>query len=85
MTYARNVLENHLIASMTSGIKQTGATYNLPEGMAIEYGRLCYNQAIADVVDYLYELGKRSNKASELVAIDFADAVQMLVLKKVDV
>lgn len=43
------ILEN-LVATMTSGIKQSGATYQLPESMAIEFGRLCYNQAVKDVM-----------------------------------
>ena len=38
-----------LIAAMTSGLPQKGATYNLPETLAVEFGRLCYNQAIKDM------------------------------------
>ena len=31
--------------SMTSGVKQTGATFNLPESMLIHFARLAYNFA----------------------------------------
>jgi hypothetical protein len=41
----------HLMAAMTSGLRQKGATYQLPESLAVEYGRLCYNQAIKDAID----------------------------------
>jgi hypothetical protein len=44
------MLLEYLIAAMTSGLDQRGATYNLPESMALEYGRLCYNQAIKDMM-----------------------------------
>lgn len=44
----RMILE-FLIAAMTSGLPQKGATYNLPETLAVEFGRLCYNQAIKDM------------------------------------
>ena len=43
------MLTEYLIAAMTSGLKHKGATYSLPESLAIEYGRLCYNQAIKDI------------------------------------
>lgn len=43
------MLQIKLLLAMTSGIKQTGATYQIPESMALEYGRLCYNQAIEDL------------------------------------
>ena len=80
MSYQKGVFENFLIAAMTSGISHKGATYQMPEPIAMEYGRLCYNQAIQDVIQYLYELGKRSNQ--ELTAQDFADAIQLLVVKR---
>lgn len=57
---------------MTSGIKQTGATYQLPESMAIEFGRLCYNQAIKD----LMSLCKASNFGQ--VGLELCDAMQDL-------
>ena len=44
----RMILE-FLIAAMTSGLPHNGATYNLPETLALEFGRLCYNQAIKDM------------------------------------
>lgn len=43
------MLTEYLIAAMTSGLPQKGAQYNLPESLALEYGRLCYNQAIRDM------------------------------------
>ena len=43
------MLTEYLIAAMTSGLPQKGATYSLPESLALEYGRLCYNQAIRDM------------------------------------
>ena len=43
------MLTEFLIAAMTSGLPQKGATYNLPETLALEFGRLCYNQAIKDM------------------------------------
>lgn len=39
-----------LVAAMTSGLPHKGATYQLPESLAVEFGRLCYNQAIKDVM-----------------------------------
>lgn len=80
MKYQKSVFQNHLIAAMTSGIKHTGASYQIPESLANEYARLCYNTAIKDVIDYLYELGKQSKK--ELIAQDFADAIQLLHIKQ---
>lgn len=44
------MLMENLVAAMTSGIKHQGANYKLPESMALEYGRLCYNQAVADIL-----------------------------------
>lgn len=43
------MLTEYLVAAMTSGLKQTGAKYQMPESLALEYGRLCYNQAIKDL------------------------------------
>lgn len=43
------MLTEFLIAAMTSGLPHKGASYQLPESLAIEYGRLCYNQAIKDL------------------------------------
>jgi hypothetical protein len=47
----RRRIEEMLVAAMTSGIAHKGAEYRLPESMAIEYGRLCYNMAIKDAMD----------------------------------
>jgi len=43
------MITEFLIAAMTSGLPHKGGTYNLPESIAIEFGRLCYNQAIKDL------------------------------------
>jgi len=59
---------------MTSGLKQTGATYNLPESLAVEYGRLCYNQALKDVM----VLCKMSDFGQ--TGLEISDALQDLVL-----
>jgi hypothetical protein len=68
------MLTEHLIAAMTSGLKQTGATYNLPESLAIEYGRLCYNQAIKDVFKLCrkYDFGE--------TGLEICDRIQDLVI-----
>ena len=39
-----------LVAAMTSGLPHKGAKYVMPESLAIEFGRLCYNQAIKDIM-----------------------------------
>lgn len=70
----RNRLLEHLIAAMTSGIPQKGGQYHLPESLAIEYGRLCYNQAVKDMVT-LFRLAKLGQEGSDLV-----DRIQSLYL-----
>lgn len=66
------MLLEFLIAAMTSGLEHRGATYNLPETLALEYGRLCYNQAIKDMLT-IY-------KAADFgtVGLELADNVQTL-------
>lgn len=66
------MLQEFLIAAMTSGLEQRGATYNLPETLALEYGRLCYNQAIKDMLT-IY-------KAADFgtIGLELADNVQSL-------
>jgi hypothetical protein len=59
------LLEN-LIAAMTSGLEQRGAQYRLPETLALEYGRLCYNQAIKDVITLL-RLSQLGQEGSDLM------------------
>jgi hypothetical protein len=76
-----NVFEDKVIAAMTSGIKQDQPTYQLPRSMALEYGRLCYNIAISDVIMYLYELGQRSPEHL-LITSDIADALVELHIKQ---
>lgn len=44
------IFNEYLIAVMTSGLPHKGASYKLPESLALEYGRLCYNQAIKDMM-----------------------------------
>jgi len=46
-----------LVAAMTSGLPHKGAKYILPESLAIEFGRICYNMAIKDVVSFAKDLG----------------------------
>lgn len=67
----RTLLE-FLIAAMTSGLPQKGATYNLPETLALEYGRLCYNQAIKDMMA-IYKMADFGD-----VGLELADKVQGL-------
>lgn len=50
------MLMENLVAAMTSGIRHLGANYKLPESMALEYGRLCYNQGVRDVIKLLENL-----------------------------
>ena len=67
----RTLLE-FLIAAMTSGMDHKGATYQLPESLALEYGRLCYNQAIKDMMA-IYKMADFGN-----VGLELADKVQGL-------
>lgn len=71
-TKEQMLLEN-LIAAMTSGIKHQGANYKMPESMALEYGRLCYNQAVRDVIKLL-----------ENLEMDDPDLCKKILLKIVD-
>lgn len=71
----RMMLE-YLIAAMTSGQKQTGATYRLPESMALEYGRLCYNQALKDVL----AMCKGSDFGQ--TGLEICDAMQDLIIHR---
>lgn len=66
------MLQEFLIAAMTSGLPQKGATYNLPETLAVEFGRLCYNQAIKD----MQALFKMSNFGQ--VGLEMSDRIQDL-------
>lgn len=45
-----------LVAAMTSGLPHKGAKYVMPESLAIEFGRLCYNQAIKDIRRIIQDL-----------------------------
>jgi uncharacterized protein (DUF2164 family) len=68
------MMQEYLIAAMTSGLKQTGATYNLPESLAVEYGRLCYNQAIKDIM----ALCKMSDFGQ--AGLEICDTIQDLII-----
>ena len=72
--HRERMMQEYLIAAMTSGLKHTGATYNLPESLAVEYGRLCYNQAIKDVM----ALCKMSDFGQ--AGLEICDAIQDLIL-----
>jgi hypothetical protein len=45
-----------LVAAMTSGLPHKGAKFVLPESLAIEYGRICYNRAIKDIREIIQNL-----------------------------
>ncbi len=49
-------LTEMLVAAMTSGLPHKGAKYILPESLAIEYGRICYNMAVKDVQEIIQNL-----------------------------
>ena len=70
------MLTEFLIAAMTSGLPHKGATYNLPESLALEYGRLCYNQAIKDMMA-IYKMADFGQ-----IGLDLADQVQELHIKQ---
>jgi len=66
------VLLEFLVAAMTSGLPHRGGTYNLPESLAVEYGRLCYNQAIKDMMT-IYKMADFGS-----VGLELSDRVQDL-------
>lgn len=72
------MLTEYLIAAMTSGLKHTGATFKLPESLALEFGRLCYNQAIKDMLT-LYKMRDYGQLGLEL-----ADSLQDLFIHQKD-
>jgi hypothetical protein len=72
--HRERMMQEYLIAAMTSGLKQTGATYNLPESLAVEYGRLCYNQAIKDIM----ALCKMSDFGQ--TGLEICDTIQDLII-----
>lgn len=49
-------LTEMLVAAMTSGLPHKGAKYVLPESLAIEYGRICYNMAVKDIQEIIQNL-----------------------------
>jgi hypothetical protein len=66
----RRRLEEMLMAAMTSGLAHKGAKYVLPESLAIEYGRICYNLAIQDVMSAFkcYDMGTTGMEIFERVS-----------------
>lgn len=80
MKYQRSTFIDNLMAAMTSGLRQKGPNYQLPESLAMEYGRLCYNQAVGDCIQYLYAVGRNSD--SPLLCKDIADGMQLLHIKQ---
>ena len=69
---SEKMLTEYLIAAMTSELRQKGPTYPMLESLAIEYGRLCYNQAIKDMqaVFQLSDFGQ--------VGLELSDRIQDL-------
>ena len=45
-----------LVAAMTCGLPHKGAKYILPESLAIEFGRICYNLAVKDIQEIIQNL-----------------------------
>ena len=80
MKYQRAVFEEHLIAAMTSGLRQKGPNYQLPQSLAMEYARLCYNTGISDAMSLL----KDSDALSKTTSVhDLAEALSSLhILQK---
>ena len=78
--YNKSVFEKHLLTSMTSGVPHKGATYQLPETIAMEFARLCYNTAIQDAQALLEDVGKRSEE--EWIAKEFSDSLDTLIQEK---
>lgn len=75
MKYQRSVFENHLVAAMTSGLGKKSPTYQMPESVAMEYARLCYNQGISDAVCFLQDYAApRKDQA----VYDLAEALSSL-------
>jgi hypothetical protein len=68
----RRRIEEMLVAAMTSGLAHKGAEYRMPESMAIEYGRICYNLAIQDTLQMLKSLEYGS------VGVDIAETISDL-------
>ena len=57
---------------MTSGLPHKGAKYVLPESLAIEYGRICYNMAVKDIQEIIQNLSHVDTRIELLeVLVDY--------------
>ena len=65
-------LTEMLVAAMTSGLPHKGTKYVLPESLAIEYGRICYNMAVKDIQELVQNLSHVDTRIELLeVLIDY--------------
>ena len=61
-----------LVAAMTSGLPHKGAKYVLPESLAIEFGRICYNMAVKDIQELVQNLSHVDTRVELLeVLVDY--------------
>lgn len=61
-----------LVAAMTSGLPHKGAKYVLPESLAIEFGRICYNLAVKDIQELVQNLSHVDTRIELLeVLVDY--------------
>ena len=61
-----------LVAAMTSGLPHKGAKYILPESLAIEFGRICYNMAVKDIQELVQNLSHVDTRIELLeVLVDY--------------
>ena len=61
-----------LVAAMTSGLPHKGAKYVLPESLAIEFGRICYNMAVKDIQELVQNLSHVDTRIELLeVLVDY--------------
>lgn len=61
-----------LVAAMTSGLPHKGAKYVLPESLAIEFGRICYNLAVKDIQEIIQNLSHVDTRVELLeVLVDY--------------
>ena len=61
-----------LVAAMTSGLPHKGAKYILPESLAIEFGRICYNMAVKDIQEIIQNLSHVDTRIELLeVLVDY--------------
>ena len=61
-----------LVAAMTSGLPHKGAKYVLPESLAIEFGRICYNLAVKDIQELVQNLSHVDTRVELLeVLVDY--------------